>query len=682
MDLVRAAMFMAVALALCAPAAAAGCPGSPLPTCPYDSLQVFGASAPGDVHDPRAVAVAPNGELLVIDEQPGNGTIMRLMVFDAQGSYLRDLAPPNHAWVPRYVTAGPDGTVFGLDLGGGNVSVFRPDGSFAEWTAPGADERMTSDRARMEAIEAAPDGTLWLADRAARLWHVDAQGNQLAGPFQIPGGEQDFQQIHALPDGTLLAGVQGGIAHLSATGDVLARFPASIGPAITTDALGRIYTAAGSTVLRYESDGSGQTTLISDLANTGGIALASPDSLLVADSDHHRLVLMGLDGSVRTTFGEASPGTLNHPRAVWAAADGGFVVADERNFRLAHFGPSGDFLGRVDGGDEISAWGGVLDPLSGEYVVRGPGNVFRFAQDGTKLGTWPAPDQGTSYSSVQSVAAAADGSLYVNNAGTQNGGEVVKYSATGSELGRFSGPASGPGHIDRPGAIAVAPNGEVYVASSGVANRAIDVFSPDGEFRRSLGDACSWVQSIAIDEQGLVYVGTYGRVFIVSPDQSVIGAFGAGDFKDTALGWAPGDNLLIADAGNSRVVRVHIDRAALRPIGKSPCMLSMPIPFSQTPAPLAPQKLIVRKSVARVPVACPRKATRRCRGDVRISVAAHAARAPFRLARGQRVKVGVKLRGKFWSRAIKNRIPVALRIRMRGAATITTTTFLVRGRTT
>jgi hypothetical protein len=77
-------------------------------------------------------------------------------------------------------------------------------------------------------------------------------------------------------------------------------------------------------------------------------------------------------------------------------------------------------------------------------------------------------------------------------------------------------------------------------------------------------------------------------------------------------------------------------------------------------------------------VTCPKRAKRRCRGDVRIAVTAHVARTRFTLARGHRSRVRVKLRGTTWTSAIKRGIPVSVQIRVRGRPTVTTTMLLAR----
>ena len=46
-----------------------------------------------------------------------------------------------------------------------------------------------------------------------------------------------------------------------------------------------------------------------------GKVLATPDRVFIADSNHHRVVVAGLDGSIQQTFGSGEPGLLDGPAA-------------------------------------------------------------------------------------------------------------------------------------------------------------------------------------------------------------------------------------------------------------------------------------------------------------------------------------------------------------------------------
>ncbi len=67
----------------------------------------------------------------------------------------------------------------------------------------------------------------------------------------------------------------------------------------------------------------------------------------------------------------------------------------------------------------------------------------------------------------------------------------------------FGAPGSGPGQFDNPSGVAVAPNGEVYVADRG--NNRVQAFSPEGSFLRQWSSPCPY--GIASDGSG-VYVST------------------------------------------------------------------------------------------------------------------------------------------------------------------------------
>lgn len=358
---------------------------------------------------------------------------------------------------------------------------------------------------------------------------------------------------------------------------------------------------------------------------------------------------------------EVGTGTLNAPRAAWPSADGGVFVADMGNARLARF----DAAGALMGTSPASADAGALAP-GGDSVLLSAGSVERRTPDGGVSASWPAPDGGTSYSPSRGVAVGGDGTIYVTNAGTQNGGAVVRYSRDGAELGRFSD------HVDRPASVAVAPNGEVYVISAAVSSHTVDVYSPDGAWQRSLGDFCGYPESVAVDGQGTIYVGSYGRVAVLSPDGQVLGAFGEvgggpAQFGDPRLAVAPGDQLLVTDRDSNRVLRFHIDRSALAPLGVAACQLFQPHPPIPTTSPgeqFLPRSVRVARGRALIPIRCPARHRGRCRGTVTIGLADRHARGRFDVARGRKVTVRIRLRGRAWHLALIQHRFVTLDLRM------------------
>ena len=115
-------------------------------------------------------------------------------------------------------------------------------------------------------------------------------------------------------------------------------------------------------------------------------------------------------------------------------------------------------------------------------------------------------------------------------AGDKRGQQVVKFSPDGKvlmTLGTPGVPGSGPAHFNSPSDIAVAPNGDIFVADGhgDNGNNRVVKFSKDGTFIKEWGKS-GWapgefhaLHAIAIDSRGRVFVGDRGNNRIQIFDQ-------------------------------------------------------------------------------------------------------------------------------------------------------------------
>jgi DNA-binding beta-propeller fold protein YncE len=106
-----------------------------------------------------------------------------------------------------------------------------------------------------------------------------------------------------------------------------------------------------------------------------------------------------------------------------------------------------------------------------------------------------------------------------------------------SSFGEFGG---GPGQLDAPKQMAVAPDGDVYVADSG--NDRISVFAGDGSFLRTFGEGkLLEPEDVALDDGG--------RAFIADSGHHRIAIFSSGGSFLYAFGEKPGEGELIDPTG-------------------------------------------------------------------------------------------------------------------------------------
>jgi DNA-binding beta-propeller fold protein YncE len=149
-------------------------------------------------------------------------------------------------------------------------------------------------------------------------------------------------------------------------------------------------------------------------------------------------------------------------------------------------------------------------------VVEGRGaRVTAFNPDGSVATTWGGPGQGDGqFQEPWGVAVAPNGNVYV--ADTWNH-RVQYFDPSGKFLGKFGrlGDAKGSttseeGIFWGPRAIAINPAGEVYVTDTG--NKRVQVFGLDGTFKRMFGGVGAGPGQfneevgLALDAQGNVWI--------------------------------------------------------------------------------------------------------------------------------------------------------------------------------
>jgi tripartite motif-containing protein 71 len=175
---------------------------------------------------------------------------------------------------------------------------------------------------------------------------------------------------------------------------------------------------------------------------------------------------------------------------------------------------------------------------------------------------------------VAAVAAALSLAPATASADCPGGGATCPY-VSASQIGQRGG-----GVLRFPQAVAVGPDGSIYVGDQG--SHVVQVFGPDGTFRREVGIAgtrpgeLSAVGSLAVAGDGSLLVADGGSNRVVRFDANGtlltswggpgtdVGSFrfGAGGGNSAAAGGglaASGDVVYVSDTGNDRVQRFTID---------------------------------------------------------------------------------------------------------------------------
>jgi len=210
--------------------------------------------------------------------------------------------------------------------------------------------------------------------------------------------------------------------------------------------------------------------------------------------------------------------------AVAVAANGHIWVAERcgvnscKGSSLApvlEFDPSGKLLRSWGAGMFVFPHGLTLDKEGNLWITDGQGvegkghQVFKFDQDGKVLMTLGkagvAGDGPDTFNQPNAVAIAPNGDIFVSdghNTGRGNA-RVIKFSKDGRFIKQWGGHGSAPGQFEMPHTLAFDSKGRLFVGDR--ANNRIQIFNQDGEF------LAEWKQfsrpsGIFIDKNDVMYV--------------------------------------------------------------------------------------------------------------------------------------------------------------------------------
>ena len=279
-----------------------------------------------------------------------------------------------------------------------------------------------------------------------------------------------------------------------------------------------------------------QVITSADFNGPHDLAVAPDGSIYMADTGNSRIVHLGANGNIITTWGTRTPnnqsppapGTFIEPWGVTVDPQGNVYVADTWNHRIQKFNVDGKFLL--------------------EWSSQGASN-----DDPLKL--W----------GPRGIVASPDGRVYVTDTGNKR---VVVFDTDGRLLQEFG--TEGEGRLDEPVGIALGLDGRVYVADTW--NMRVAVFSADGNFLNTwpvqgwVGDSPDNKPYIAVDAQSRVYVTDPERyrVIVFSSSGIPLTAFGQYGPEQEAFRLPVGivadaDGVIwVADTGNNRLAKFDI----------------------------------------------------------------------------------------------------------------------------
>jgi tripartite motif-containing protein 71 len=506
---------------------------------------------------------------------------------------------------PQAVAVGADGNVYVGDQFTHAVQVFTPDGQFVRQmgvagTAPGQLDAVGG-------VSVASDGSVYVADSQSRINRFNPDGSFFMGWGHRGSGLGQFRFGSGYANS---AGAGGGVAAVG----------------------GAVYVAdtGNHRVQRFGSVGEDASEIIppGTLLYPQGLAV-SGDRLIVADDQHHRLVVTGLGGGLIKTIGTGpgpGPGQLRNPYDVAVDGFGRLLVADDSNHRVVRFSGPPDYPyrarwgtygftpgqveypraiaadtqgnsyvadtgnNRIDvfdaGGSFVRAFGtngrapgqfivpmGVATDASGLRAVADSvvGRVQLLNPDGSVAAVFGSPAPGpTILQTPVAVAFDPAGLVYALD---QRKSRITVFDRAGNIVREIGSLGSGWGQLESPSALTIVGS-TIYVADTG--NGRIVRFGLDGSPQGSIGDFTS-VRGVAVSPDGQrIYASdaATSRIYVLGADgseQAVLGGRGRkpGKFDAPAqLALDAGGNLWVVDRGNNRIQQFGPDDKPIQMFGQ------------------------------------------------------------------------------------------------------------------
>lgn len=328
----------------------------------------------------------------------------------------------------------------------------------------------------------------------------------------------------------------------------------------------------------------GVQATLAPLMYTQGVAVDRGGNVYISDADDHRVRVVNVDGVIRTVAGNGTAGfagdggrateaSLSTPYGVATDVQGGIYIADLGNRRVRKVSPDGIVTTILGGatGPRLDAPRNVAVDSNGDvyvsdfgthtvYRIAANGDISRFAGTGASGNSGDGgPAHAATLASPAGLALDRAGQLYIADSANQRIRRVAGGIISGVPV---------PAILDRPTAVAVAPNGDLLIADPRG-----DYFwrvTPSGTARSSPPGG----RDIAISEGGEVFT-------VGGPQVRKLGTDGlVRHFAGTGSGYFAGDGstatearlnlpqaaiygddgaLYIADTGNNRIRRVRPD---------------------------------------------------------------------------------------------------------------------------
>jgi hypothetical protein len=268
------------------------------------------------------------------------------------------------------------------------------------------------------------------------------------------------------------------------------------------------------------ADGAGAAAQFNGLE---GVAVDGEGSIIIADTNNHRVRKLSPDGTVSTLAGSGRKGfadgagaaaQFNYPSGVAVDGVGSIIIADSGNNRVRKICPDGTVstlagsgsAGFADGAGAAAQFYspvGVAVDGEGSFIIADNGNhrVRKISPDGivsTLAGSGP-----------WGVAVDGEGSIIITDQGNHRVRKLTPdgtvSTLAGSGRAGFADGAGAAAQFSGPWGVAVDGEGSIIIADNN--NQRVRKITPDGTVSTLFAGSCGF-RRVAIDADGCVVVCT------------------------------------------------------------------------------------------------------------------------------------------------------------------------------